>query len=214
MTPEDWSIPISALQHYVFCPRQFALIHTERLWQENALTAFGKIEHARVESAQASVRGGLREERSLHLISEEWGIHGVSDVVEYERTDDGWRVTPIEYKHGSPKEHRADEVQLCAQALCLEEMHSCHIPFGYLFYQHPRRRQKIEFSTELRELTGSIIRSARALLVSGVLPPAMRRSECKACSLYDLCLPAVRKGTAAEYNNSTFHSVLNDETTP
>lgn len=213
MNPEERSIPISALQHFVFCQRQFALIHTERLWQENALTSFGKLEHARVESAQSSVRGRLREERSLHLVSEVWGIHGVSDVVEYERTADELRVTPIEYKRGAPKNHKADEVQLCAQALCLEEMHGCCISFGYLFYCNPRRRQKIEFTEELRKLTQQIIREARNLLQSEKLPPAIHREECKACSLYDLCLPSRREMSVSEYNNVTFSSVLRDETT-
>lgn len=212
--PEEWSIPISALQHFVFCRRQFALIHTERLWQENALTSLGKLEHARVESARSSMRGRLREERSVHLVSLQWGIHGVSDVVEYENTRDGLRVTPIEYKRGVPKEHRADEVQLCAQALCLEEMHSCTIPHGFLFYCNPRRRLKVDFTAELKEQTKQIISSARELLQSAELPPATRRSECKACSLYDVCLPAARTATVAQYNDSVFNAAINDETAP
>lgn len=214
MMPEEWSIPISALQHFVFCQRQFALIHMDRLWQENALTALGRMEHARVESARSSVRGRLREERSVHLASLQWGIHGVSDVVEYESTSSGVRVTPIEYKRGVPKEHLADEVQLCAQAMCLEEMHECTISHGFLFYCTPKRRFKVDFTDELRRKTKRIIVSARSLLQSGELPLAFFREECKACSLYDFCLPNKNSGSVAQFNDIVFNSLSRDETTP
>lgn len=207
------SVPISALQHYVFCPRQCALIHTERVWAENSLTFLGKLDHTRVESACSTTKGRLREVRSVQLLSEHLGVHGVSDVVEYEQLGDTIRITPIEYKHGIPKIHRADEVQLCAQALCLEEMHNCHIGYGYLFYHTHRKRLKIEFTEELRQYTKSIIVATYEMFESGVLPVAVKRDDCAACSLYDLCLPPPSSTPASFYNERMFNNLIADETT-
>ncbi len=206
-------IPISALQHYIFCPRQCALIHTERVWAENALTYLGRREHRRVESAQTSVRGRVIEERSVQLYSDIMGIYGVADVVEYQYLDFGLQVTPIEYKHGSPKSHSADEVQLCAQAICLEEMHGIRIDKGYLFYQSHKRRIGIEFSEELRTLTIATIEETRRLLEAQILPEAIKRRECAACSLNAQCLPRKVLKSVKMYNNLEFAKTLADETT-
>ena len=210
---DNSSVPISALQHYVYCPRQCALIHTEREWAENALTFLGRQEHKRVESALGTTKGRLREARSVHLESSILNIHGVSDVVEYEQLADGIRITPIEYKHGKPKIHDADKIQLCAQALCLEEMHDCHIDYGFLFYHSLRRREKIEFTEELRQATVEVIAQTMRMLEKGDLPLAFKRDECKAYSLFEKCLPIPSDITASAYNNKIFCAALKDETT-
>lgn len=205
-------VPISALQHYIFCPRQCALIHTEREWAENVLTYMGRREHRRVETAQSSIRGSVREARSVQLYSEKLGIFGISDVVEYESTVSGLKVTPIEYKHGKPKSHSADEVQLCAQALCLEEMHSCRISEGFIFYQAHKRRTRVEFTSELRDLTLRIVEETVRLLESEILPDAVKRKECEACSLNELCLPRRNLTSVKMYNDKEFEKALADET--
>lgn len=210
---DERSVPISALQHYVYCPRQCALIHTDREWEENVLTFIGRYEHKRVESAQVTTKGRLREVRSVQLASSRLRIHGVSDVVEYEQLEDNIRITPIEYKHGKPKIHSADRIQLCAQALCLEEMHDCHIGYGYLFYHSLRRREKIEFTEDLRSETKRVITDTLNMLESGGLPLAIKRDECKACSLFDKCLPVSADVPVSEYNNKIFGAILRDETT-
>ncbi|MBQ7022783.1 MAG: CRISPR-associated protein Cas4 [Akkermansia sp.] len=211
---EERSVPISALQHFVFCPRQCALIHTECLWKENALTFLGKRDHARVETARGTTKGALHEARSVQLVSIKLGIHGISDVIEYESTTDKIKVTPIEYKHGKPKPHFADEVQLCAQALCLEEMHDCRIEHGFLYYHQLRHRVRVDFSDHLRELTIKIIGDTRSLLNSDELPKAVKRKDCEACSLYDHCLPTPKDLSVFKYNNRLFCKLLKDETTP
>ncbi len=193
--PAPESIPISALQHWQFCPRQCALIHVERLWAENRLTAEGRVLHARPDSGRPESRPGLRILRSVEIASTTHGIHGVADVVEL--TGRPPRPFPVEYKRGRPKPHRADEVQLCAQALCLEEMFSCTIPEGALFYGQSRRRKPVAFDNELRALTLSVIAAVQEMFASGRLPPpeyAPRR--CDSCSLNALCRPKLRKSAA------------------
>lgn len=211
MFTEEEYVQIAALQHFVFCPRQCALIHTERAWAENAHTILGKQEHGRVDSAKNESRGCVYTSRSVSLISHQLGIKGVSDVVEYRQTADGELVYPVEYKHGRPKKHLADVVQLCAQALCLEEMHQCHIPEGYIFYQSQRRRYPVKFDEDLRRETEIIIRSTRELLQSGNLPSAARRKECDSCSLFDLCLPLSDTLPITEYNNRRFNVLISEQ---
>ncbi len=213
---EDDYVSLSALQHYVFCPRQCALIHVEREWAENALTTFGKLEHERVDSLPGSTRGCFRTARSVRLVCHRLGIHGVADVVEYENhsgagnASTAMRVTPVEYKHGRPKVHKADEVQLCAQALCLEEMHGVTICRGYLYYRSTKHRKEIVFDAALRALTEKIILSVRELLTSGYLPPACRMDACEACSLQNQCLPLPPGVSASEYNERNISSALKD----
>jgi len=193
--PAPESIPISALQHWQFCPRQCALIHVERLWAENRLTAEGRVLHARPDSGRPESRPGLRILRAVEIASTTHGIHGVADVVEL--TGRPPRPFPVEYKRGRPKPHRADEVQLCAQALCLEEMFSCPIPEGALFHGQTRRRKPVAFNDELRSLTRSVIAEVREMFASGrLLPPEYAPRRCDSCSLRTLCRPNLRKSAA------------------
>lgn len=207
------SVPIAALQHFVFCPRQCALIHNEQVWAENALTMFGHIEHERVDSSESSYRKKVKEERSVHLCSERLGLHGISDVVEYHLTEDGIVIVPVEYKHGKPKNHAADEVQLCAQALCLEEVKGVRISKGYIYYHSICHRIEVDFSEELRVLTEKITEQTRELLESGGLPDAIKRQECESCSLYDLCLPKPNNIMASKVNDNLFSQIMGDEET-
>lgn len=183
---EAFSLPISALQHWLFCPRQCALIHVERLWAENQLTAEGRVLHARADGGTTERRRGVRVLRTVQLGSERLGLHGVADVVELH----GTRILPVEYKRGRPKPHRADEVQLCAQGMCLEDMTGQAIAEGALFYGETRRRMAVPFDDGLRSLTSSIAAEASAALASGRLPPPVHDPRrCRACSLFDLCRP-------------------------
>ena len=183
-------VPLSALQHYLFCPRQCALIHVERAWAENLLTAEGRILHESTDKPGQASRGERRIVQSMPIRSRALGVAGIADVVELTRDGKRWRPYPIEYKRGRPKAHRADEVQLCAQALCLEEMFSGPVPEGALFYGKVRRRQRVAFDEELRALTRAVAAATRELLAAGRTPaPVYERRRCDACSLKDLCRP-------------------------
>jgi len=183
----DNSIPISALQHYVFCPRQCAYIHTERIWQDNFLTASGNQLHERVHSTEAETRGTLRTERSVQVVSQALGIHGQLDLLEIRQNP--LQLTPVEYKRGKPKVSDCDRVQLCAQALCLEEMRGVSIQRAALWYWQVRKREWIALDQALRATTRTIITATRALLAAGELPAAQYSKSCKACSLLDVCQP-------------------------
>ena len=190
MDDEDNLIPISALQHYLYCPRQCALIHVERLWAENQQTAEGRLLHDRADTPQIERRHGVRTITAMPLSSAELGIVGVADVVELIPEADRERPHPVEYKRGRPKAHRADEVQLCAQALCLEAMFGCHVDEGALFYGQTRRRQTVTFDEDLRRLTHDTIRVTREMIRSGRTPTASYQAKrCDACSLIELCQP-------------------------
>lgn len=211
MFSEDEYVTLSSLQHYVFCPRQCALIYTEQVWEENVLTTFGHLEHRRVDTAPDSVRNGVRTARSVQLTNRQLGIRGIADVVEYHATDRGENPIPVEYKHGRPASHGADAIQLCAQAFCLEEMHQCPIPVGYLYYHSIRQRVKIELDEEIREKTRQAIAGTRQLLQSHALPPASRHPSCDACSLFDCCLPLPESSSVLRYNELNFGRLV-DET--
>jgi len=183
-------IPLSALQHYLFCPRQCALIHVERLWAENRQTAEGRLLHERTDKPVIERRRGVRTVTSMPLSNEELGIAGVADVVEFHTDAGSERPYPVEYKRGKPKAHRADEVQLCAQALCLEAMLGLCVEEGAIFYGLQRRRHVVPFDTALRNLTLEVIHGTRELFATGRTPPAVFDSRrCNACSLLDLCEP-------------------------
>lgn len=186
MYDESDYIMLSALQHYQFCPRQCALIHIEQQWAENRFTAEGQVLHERADSNKSEWQGDVRIARSLPICSQNYGLSGQADVVEFR--PDG-TVYPVEYKRGKPKQDRCDEVQLCAQALCLEEMLNLRVASGALFYGQRRRRKEIEFDRALRELTQEIIDQTHQLLNGGRTPAAEYREKCDACSLYRLCLP-------------------------
>lgn len=190
MTPEaadDRLIPLSALQHYLFCPRQCALIHAEQQWADNGATAEGRILHERVDTARGETRPGVRVARGIALRSLALGVSGRADVVEF--MGNPARPFPVEYKRGKPKVHRADEVQLCAQAICLEEMSGHNVPGGALFYGQTRRRVAVAFDPALRALTASTAVAARANLIAGCTPPPVPMPACRQCSLQDLCQP-------------------------
>lgn len=209
MFHEDDLLPISALQHLLFCERQCALIHVERLWEENRLTAEGRHMHDRAHQGEPETRGGLRTVRGLMIRSLRWGIVGQADVVEFLAPDgtpaahalpnrisagtdadwSGWTVTPVEYKRGRPKKDDCDRVQLCAQALCLEEMLGVGIEVGSLFYGQRRRRTVVPLDEALRQRTVEAIRRLREMIVTRETPPAVREPKCNNCSLFDLCLP-------------------------
>ncbi|HEY5048416.1 MAG TPA: CRISPR-associated protein Cas4 [Rhizomicrobium sp.] len=184
---EDALIALSALQHQLFCPRQCALIHVEGLWAEDGATAEGRILHERVEAGRPETRPGVRIVRSVALRSLALGVSGKADVVEL--VGDPPQPFPVEYKRGKPKAHRADEVQLCAQAICLEEMFGCEVPEGALFYGETRRRHPVAFDGELRRLTATTAAAARDNIVNGRTPAPVRIPGCKRCSLESLCQP-------------------------
>jgi len=183
-------IPLSALQHYLYCKRQCALIHIERLWAENRFTAEGRVLHERTHAPGAETRHGVKTIRAMPVRSFRLGITGVTDVVELHEQDVRLQPYPIEYKRGRPKAHRADEVQLCAQAMALEEMFETSVPEGALFYGKTRRRQRVAFDAELRALTDRVAEDTRALIESGITPaPIYEPKKCDTCSLLDLCRP-------------------------
>lgn len=186
MIPESDFIMLSALQHYLFCPRQCALIHLEQQWAENRYTAEGQVLHERVDSNKSDTAGDVRIVRSLPLCSHRLGVSGQADVVEFHH--DG-TVFPVEYKRGKPKKNRCDEVQLCAQALCLEEMLTLKIDEGALFYGKRRRRTIVVFDEQLRQLTQHVIHQVHQLFVDGVTPSASYEAKCDNCSLLNICLP-------------------------
>ncbi len=188
---EEDFIPLSALQHYLFCPRQCALIHVEQAWAENRLTAEGRVLHEATAEIGTEKRRGVRVVTAMPLVSGRLGVSGVADLVEMHKTDDGnWRPFPVEYKRGKPKAHRADEVQLCAQAIALEEMFRVTLTKGALFYGETRRRVTVPFDQELRRLTEQVAAATRTLLVEKTTPaPVYEKRKCNACSLVELCQP-------------------------
>lgn len=183
-------IPISALQHFLYCPRQCALIHVERQWAESRHTAEGRLLHERADQPQAQRRKQVRTVTAMPLLSLELGITGIADVVEFHREGAIERAFPVEYKRGRPKAHRADEVQLCAQALCLEQMLNSHVPAGAIFYGVTRRRKDVCFDEALRALARQTISDTREMIATATTPSANYDSKrCDACSLIDICQP-------------------------
>ena len=190
MFPEDDLLPISALQHLIFCERQCALIHIEQVWVENLFTAQGRVMHERVHNAPAESRREVRQEFGVSLRSLRLGLIGKADVIEFHRlSDDSWRPFPVEYKRGKPKTNNSDKVQLCAQAMCLEETLSTEIPCGAIYYGKERRRMDVEFDAALRAQTEETARRLHELIRSGVTPKAVYKPECESCSLLSYCLP-------------------------
>lgn len=184
---EEGLVPLSALQHQLFCPRQCALIHVEQQWAEDRATAEGRILHERVDSGRGETRPGVRIARGVALRSFALGVAGRADTVEFVGRPP--RPFPVEYKRGRPKAHRADEVQLCAQAICLEEMLGGEVPEGALFYGQTRRRVTVRFDAGLRALTARTAQEARANILAGRTPPPVAIPGCRACSLQEICRP-------------------------
>jgi CRISPR-associated exonuclease Cas4 len=199
----DELLPLSGIQHFVFCRRQWALIHVERQWQENALTAEGRIMHKRADDPFfTETRKGVITARSVPIASYRLGLAGVCDVVEFTESPDGVKLTgrmglylpaPVEYKRGHEKRDPCDEAQLCAQAICLEEMLSVTIPSGYLYYGETRHRVEVELTTELRELVRNMAEEMHAYFQRGYTPLVKTSKACRSCSLADICLPVLQE---------------------
>ncbi len=202
----DDVLAISAIQHYAYCPRQFALIHVEQTWADNRFTAEGEILHQRVDAGEPEQRGAVRFERAVQLRSKRFGLVGKMDLLEVERTDGDLIYRPVEYKRGKPKVHNWDRVQVCAQALCLEEMRNVQISEAAIWYWETRRREIIQLDATLRNDTEQVIQSARQLIQSGHTPePTSETKRCKACSLMDVCEPDVfRRDRSSAYIRMMF----------
>lgn len=193
MLMEEGYLAISALQHYAYCPRQFALIHVEQAWAENRFTAEGKVLHERVDSGVAEQRRGMRYERGILVNSHRYKITGKMDLLEIEAGDPP-RYFPVEYKRGKPKVQDWDRIQLCAQVLCIEEMRAeillnAQITEGAIWYWEVRKREPVLIDAELRATTIAAIDGALAILGNGKTPPPVNDKRCRACSLIDLCEP-------------------------
>jgi CRISPR-associated exonuclease Cas4 len=192
MFSEDDFIQISALQHYVFCPRQCALIHVEDAWHENVFTARGNILHEKVDGDTYETRGTLKTVRGLRIHSFRLGVVGRADVVEFRKSQDGSavpEVMPVEFKSGQPKDDISDKVQLCAQALCLEEMMNTQVKSGAFFYGKIRRRVQVEIEDELRKQTEEIIAAVHEIVSQKKVPAARYNEKCRNCSLEEICVP-------------------------
>ena len=183
-------VPLSALQHYLFCPRQCALIHVEQIWEESGLTAEGRILHNRVDEAGVEKRRDVKRVFGLPIRCLRLGLVGKADVVEFHRQADGrWTPYPVEHKRGRRKEEDWDRVQLCAQALCLEEMLGVSVPEGALFYGKEQRREVVVIGDELRRKTEEVATAVHRLLADGRTPPPAYSPKCDNCSLVGICLP-------------------------
>lgn len=197
----DEPLLISGIQHFVFCRRQWALIHIEQMWAENVLTVEGEIMHTvSHDEGRTERRGDLLITRGLAVASQTLGITGKCDVVEFHADPQGvalwgydgtWRPYPVEYKRGRPKAHDADILQLCAQAMCLEEMLACPIPEGSLFYGEPHRRQQVTFDDACRERVRAMIAEMRMLYRRGHTPKVKAQKGCNKCSIQALCKPGM-----------------------
>lgn len=186
MYKESDYLLLSGLQHLCFCPRQCALIHIEQQWNENYFTAAGRIQHEKVHSGTTESRKILRTERNLSISSSILGLSGQTDAVEF--YTDG-RIVPVEYKHGEPKSDVCDEVQLCAQVICLEEMLNCKISEGALYYFKIRKRISIPITDSLRTETVNLAHQFHSLFDSGVTPSSLYSKKCESCSFIDTCFP-------------------------
>lgn len=201
---ESEFLQLSGLQHFSFCRRQWALIHVEQQWAENYLTVDGAIMHEKTHNSfSEEVRGDLIIVRGVYIHSAKLGVSGQCDVLEFHRQDSGvtltgregqWMPFPVEYKRGISKSNDADRLQLCAQAMCLEEMLCCNIDEGALFYGKTRHREHVTFTQELRDKVITMIREMHDLYKRGYTPVVKKRKACMSCSLKDICLPEIIRG--------------------
>ncbi len=206
---EQEMLALSGVQHFLFCRRQWALIHVEQQWAENVLTVEGDLMHARChDEAIRERRGDLLVVRGLAVRSHTLGLNGVCDVVEFHASEEGhplagesglWRAYPVEYKHGRKKRGAEDRAQLCAQAMCLEEMFACDIPEGALFYGQTRSRETVTFDEELRGVVSTAVAEMHKIYARRHTPKAREKARCKSCSLYDKCVPEVAFTSVADY---------------
>jgi CRISPR-associated exonuclease Cas4 len=193
---EEDLLPLSGIQHFAYCPRQWALIHVEGQWLENASTAQGRIVHHRVDDPYfTETRGSVKTERAIPLISRQLGLFGVADLLEIHEREDGNKTTYslVEYKRGKPKPDDRDEVQLCAQAICLEEMRNTDIEDGYIFYDMIKNRHRVDFSVILRERVRELALAMHSYYEQALTPVAVKSRKCKNCSMANICLPKLGK---------------------
>lgn len=210
---------LSGIQHIAFCPRQWALIHLEQQWEENLLTFGGRNLHERADDPYyTEARGAVLTTRSLPLVSYQLGLYGVADVVEFHQCDVGvqlkgrpgkWKPNPVEYKYGEPKSDDRDMVQLCAQAICLEEMLNTEINEGDMFYGRTRRRHHVIFDSSLRNRVSELASEMHQLFEQRITPLPEKRQACKRCSLVEICLPHINRGRSVR---SYLESVMHERT--
>ena len=217
MNVDDY-LMLSGIQHFAFCKRQWALIHIEQVWADNTLTFQGHLFHERADDPNfIESRGNIIVSRAIPIISHKLLVYGVADVVEFHRSEVGVQITgsekryqivPVEYKSGIKGYNDSNELQLCAQALCLEEMFSATIEFGYLFYGKSKRRQKILFEMQMREKVHDLITEMYKCLEAGITPKPQAKGWCNNCSINKICMPTIpNKGSTRAY----MKSFLNEE---
>ena len=206
----DECLAVSGLQHFVFCRRQWALIHLENIWTDNRLTAEGESLHERAHNEElVERRKGKIIVRGLRIFSSSMGVSGQCDVVEFNQVDDGrgvklrghrglWKIIPVEYKHGKDKMDNCDKVQLCCQVMCLEEMFACDIEFGYIFYNETKSREQVFCYSTLRQEVRESLAEMRKYKDRGYTPKAKKSKKCSNCSLKDICLPQISKSISVE----------------
>lgn len=203
MYGEEDYLMLSGIQHFAFCRKQWAMIHIEQQWAENYRTTAGELMHKKAhDDASFEKRGDLLIIRGMRISSRNLGLSGQCDVVEFHQDENGvslfgydgkWKPIPVEYKRGMPKENNADELQLCAQAMCLEEMLQVYVQDGYLYYGENRRRSHVDFTDSLREEVRNAAKEMHELFQRGYTPNVKPTKKCKACSLENLCLPKLQK---------------------
>ena len=209
MYTDDEFLALSGIQHFAFCRRQWALIHIEQMWGDNLLTALGDIMHERAHNEEIRERrGDTLIVRGMTVRSARLGIWGKCDVIEFKQSVDGhplfgedglWLPVPVEYKRGKSKVGDEDRMQLCAQAMCLEDMFACDVAEGFLYYGKTRSREQVALTPELRQSVVACIEEMHRLYARGYVPQVKREAKCRACSLVDLCLPKVQSQSVARY---------------
>lgn len=199
MYSDDELLPLSGLQHFAYCERQYALIHVDQVWSESAETLRGEFFHERVDTVGYECSSGVRAERRVRLKSSELGLYGVADIVEFELEGENVRVTPVEYKVGRPKKRDWDRLQVAAQAMCLEEMYESVVKVGFIFYGETRHRESVSIDRELRQRVFEVACRMHEVYESQSVPKAVYTNLCKRCSLLDDCMPVITAKDASRY---------------
>lgn len=216
MYEENEYLPLSGIQHYAFCERQWGLIHIEQQWVENVLTAEGRLLHHRVDDPYfIETRGDVKTVRSVPLCSRTLGIYGIADVIELykdDEVDNYSHYSIVEYKRGRPKTDDRDEVQLCAQAICLEEMLEIKLNYGYMYYDQIQHRKKVIFNEDLRERVKFIAEQMHSLYDRGETPLPEKGKRCQNCSMKDICLPKLsKKNKVKGYMNELYKEMQKND---
>lgn len=221
---EDDMLMLSGIQHFRFCPRQWALIHIEQQWEDNSLTIEGDILHKHADDPFYRQKcGDLIALRAVSIASRELGLYGVSDVIELHPSSSSedtirhpkypghWRPVVVEYKRGQPKKNEVDEVQLAAQTMCLEEIYTIHIPYGVFFYGELRHRVEVAINDELRDIVRQCAKDMHTMFNNAIIPKAEYGRHCARCSLEDICMPTITKkcATAASYLSKNLYTCEN-----